>query len=205
MSRIFIGFIICFFLLNCTKKEGLEENIPYIISKESKEKITDTDTIPPPPPIPGWLFYGTNSFIIDTDSKIYYFQRDEINHICGNWKKSDTIPNFIGLQPKDLIEIPTNNISDFIKANYKQKFKNITYICSKTDTLQSESFFVLEKALKSQEKYGDYYNIRRTTQEEDTVLKYKKNNEFYNSEDINWDKNRITFPFIKPKLEKTKK
>jgi len=104
-----------------------------------------------------------------------------------------------------LIEIPTNNISDFIKANYKQKFKNITYICSKTDTLQSESFFVLEKALKSQEKYGDYYNIRRTTQEEDTVLKHKKNNEFYNSEDINWDKNRITFPFIKPKLEKTKK
>ncbi|KUJ63332.1 hypothetical protein AR687_04055 [Flavobacteriaceae bacterium CRH] len=200
MKRVIIGVLICLFLFNCTKKESPKENIPYIISQNNKERILNKEKIPPPPPIPGWVFYGTNSFIIDNDSKIYYSQREEIGHICGNWETSDTIPLFIDLQPKDLIEIPDNCIANFIKANYKSNFKNITFICSKTDTLQSESFFVLEKALKSQEKYGDYYNIRRTSQEEDTVLKYKKNNESYYSDKIKWDKNRITFPFIKPKL-----
>ena len=200
MTRIFIGVLICFLLLNCTKKEN-PENIPYVISQNNKEIIHGKDIVPPPPPpIPGWLFYGTNSFIIDTDLKIYYSQREEIDHICGNWERSDTIPHFIDLQPKDLIEIPDNCIANFIKANYKSNFKNITFICSKTDTLQSESFFALEKALKSQEKYGNYYNIRRTTQEEDTVLKYKKDNLYYNSEHIKWNNERIIFPFVKPIL-----
>jgi hypothetical protein len=53
MIRIFIGLIICFFFGNCHKKESREENIPYIISHESKEKISGSDTIPAPPPIPG--------------------------------------------------------------------------------------------------------------------------------------------------------
>ncbi|MBL0735808.1 hypothetical protein JI750_02845 [Flavobacterium sp. GN10] len=205
MARIFIGFMICFFFLNCSKKENQEENIPYIISQENKEKIIENDTIPPPPPIPGYLFYGTNTFIIDKNSKVYYFQRNEIGHICGNWKKSDTIPYFINLQPKDLIEISSNAISDFIKSNYKDNFRNITFIASKLDTLQSKNYFNLLDAIKSSLKNYDLYFTRKTTQEEDTVLKYKKNNEYYDSENINWDKNRITFPFIKPKLEKTKK
>ncbi|GGE99336.1 hypothetical protein [Flavobacterium limi] len=73
MAKIFIGFVICIFLSNCSKKENQKENIPYIISKESKGKITGNDTIPPTPPIPGWLVYGTNTFIINTDSTAYYF------------------------------------------------------------------------------------------------------------------------------------
>lgn len=120
------------------------------------------------------------------------------------WKlgKSDTIPHFINLQPKDLIEIPTNTISDFIKLNYKDGFRNMTFIASKLDTLNTETYFYLVDAIKSIEKEGDTYFIRRTTQEEDTVLKYKRNNEYYNSESIKWDHERITFPFIKPKLQK---
>lgn len=201
MVRIFIGFMICFLLSNCDKKE---HDIPYIISQENKEIVRGKDTIPPPPPIPGYLYYGTNTFIIDRNSKIYYFQRNEIGHICGNWERGDTIPYFINLQPKDLIEIPANNIFDLIKANYKDNFRNITFIASKSDTLNSKIYFDLVDVLKSSLKESDLYFIRRTTQEEDTVLKYKKNNDYYNSAEIKWDKNRITFPFIKPKLEKTK-
>ena len=202
MKIAFIGFILCLFL-NCSKKENTIGNTTYIISK--KDIITNISNkpkdknIPPPPPIPGWLFYGTNTFIIDKDSKIYYFQREKIGRICGH-KFDDTIPHFINLQPKDLIEIPNNMISDFIKLNYKDNFRNITFIASTLDTLKTQNYFDLINAIEASLNENDLYFIRRTTQEEDTVFKYKKNNDFYNSDDIKWDNNRITFPFIKPKL-----
>ena len=202
MKIAFIGFILCLFL-NCSKKENTIGNTTYIISK--KDIITNISNkpkdknIPPPPPIPGWLFYGTNTFIIDKDSKIYYFQREKIGRICGH-KFDDTIPHFINLQPKDLIEIPNNMISDFIKLNYKDNFRNITFIASALDTLKTQNYFDLINAIEASLNENDLYFIRRTTQEEDTVFKYKKNNDFYNSDDIKWDNNRITFPFIKPKL-----
>ena len=217
MQRIFIGLIICLLLLNCTKKESPKQNLPYIISqknikpknlKEAKSK-SSTPLPPPPPPIPGWVVYGTNTFIIDSDSKIYYFQGEKIGFICGTGSQNDTIPHFIDLQPKDLIEIPSNSISDFVKLNYKDDFRNLTFVSSKLDTLKSESFYNLITALEASLKDRDFYYIGRTTQEEDTVLKYKKNNSYYHSDNIKWDTSRITFPeeikFIKPPIRiKTK-
>lgn len=201
MARIFVGFMICLLLLNCAKKEEkiIEKNIPYIVSQENKRQIINGDTIPPPP-IPGFLVYGTNTFIIDSDSTIYYFKRGDVGHICGNWSRDDTIPYYINLQPKELIKVPNNSISEFVKLNYKDKFRNLTFIASKLDTLKTKNYFDLVKAIKSTLKERDSYFIRRTTQEEDTVLKYKKNNLYYNSNDIKWEKRRIQFPFIKPKL-----
>jgi hypothetical protein len=206
MKRVLISFILCLFL-NCSKKENTIGNTTYIISK--KDIITNISNkpkdknIPPPPPIPGWLFYGTNTFIIDKDSKIYYFQREKIGRICGH-KFDDTIPHFINLQPKDLIEIPNNMISDFIKLNYKDNFRNITFIASTLDTLKTQNYFDLINAIEASLNENDLYFIRKTTQEEDTVFKYKKNNDYYNSEDIQWDEKRITFPeqikFIKPPI-----
>jgi hypothetical protein len=206
MARIFIGFMICFLFWNCNQKDKkiVKKNKPYIISKENNRQIINGDTILPPP-IPGFLVYGTNTFIIDSDSIIYYFKRGNVGHICGNWERSDTIPDYINLQPKDLIKIPNNSISEFVKLNYKDKFRNLTFISSKVDTLKTKNYFDLVKAIKLSLKERDKYFIRRTTQEEDTVLKYKKNNAYYNSENIKWDQDRITFPFIKPKLKKAKK
>ncbi|WP_125723317.1 hypothetical protein [Flavobacterium ustbae] len=200
MNRLFIGVVICFLLTDCNKKKDIEENIPYIVSKERKGKITGNDTIPPSYPIPGWLVYGTNTFIIDSDTTMYYFQRPAIGMICGT-PTADTIPHFINLHPKDLILLSNKNIYQFIKLNYKDDFRNVTYIASKSDTINSKAFFDLKKSIISFTKYRDIYIVRRTTQEEDTVLKYKKGSEYYNSEDIKWDKNRITFPFSKPKLQ----
>lgn len=213
MKRVLIGFVICLFLLNCAKKENIKHNTPYIISQKDIKPKKSIDIInkdntpppPPPPPIPGWLTYGTNTFIIDSDSKIYYFQGEKLGFICGTGSENDTIPHFINLQPKDLIEIPSNSISDFIKLNYKDDFRNLTFVSSKLDTLKSESFHNLIAALKSSLKDRDFYYIARTTQEEDTVLQYKKNNSYYSSDNIKWDKTRIKFPkhieFVKrPKL-----
>ena len=203
MARIFIGFIICFLFLNCDKKKEstVAKNKPYIISKENNRQIINGDTTPPPP-IPGFLVYGTNTFIIDSDSKIYYFKRGNVGHICGNWAREDTIPYYINLRPKDLIEVPKNSISKFVKSNYTDNFRNMTFIASPLDTLNTKAYFDLVKALKSSLKERDLYFMRRTTQEEDTVLKYKKSNKHYNSEEIKWDKDRIAFPLIKPNLNK---
>ena len=194
MKTIFISLIICLLSFNCSKKEvKIIKNDPYIISQQNRI------TTPPPPPVPGWLVYGTNTFIIESDTTIYYFQRPPIGRICGT-PTADTIPHFIDLQPKDLILLSNKNIYDFIKLNYKDDFRNATFIASESDTLKSKVFFDLRKSLSYFIRDRDFCIIRRTTQEEDTVFKYKKNNDSYNSEYIQWDKKRITFPFIKPKL-----
>ncbi|QOG02734.1 hypothetical protein [Flavobacterium sp. MDT1-60] len=203
MAKFFSVLMVCLCFLNCTKKENTIQNTPYVISKHSiisniSNKPRDTN-IPPPPPLPGGVAYGTNTFIIDNNSKIYYFQREKIGRVCIT-EPLDTIPYFINLQPKDLIEIPPIALSEFIKLNHKDNFRNITIISSKLDTLKSENYFNLIKAIESYLKEKDLYFIRRTTQEEDTVLKYKKNNEPYYSDIIKWDRNRIKFPLIKPKL-----
>lgn len=196
-------------LFSCNKKEEIakEDRVvqkPYVISEfnkflKAKDKyITDSNgrkiPIPPPPPIPGWLVYGTNTFIIDKDSKIYYFQREKIGFICGTGWENDTIPHFIDLQPKDLIEIPNNCIADFVKLNYKKEVRNFTFISSELDTLKSKSYYNLIKAIEITLENRDSYHIRRTTQEEDTVLSYKKKDAFYYSDSIKWDKTKIKFP-----------
>lgn len=180
-------------VFGCSKKEDNGVQKPYVISIENKEKINKNDTIPPPPPIPGRLVYGTNTFILNSDSTGYYFQSKEIGMICGTLT-ADTIPYFINLQPKDLIEISNKNIYDFIKLNYKDDFRNVTFIASQSDTLYSKFFFDLQKSLNFFKRNRDFYLIRRTTQEEDSVLKYKKSNEYYDSNLIKWDKSNIKFP-----------
>jgi hypothetical protein len=197
MKKVIIGFVTCMLLLNCTKKEvkNITKNNPYIISEENSKTLENLKKrkIPPPPPIPGWLTYGTNTFIIDKDSKIYYFQGNKIGFICGTGSENDTIPHFIDLQPKDLVEIPNNCIGDFVKANYKKEDRNLTFISSQLDTLQTKNYFNLINAIKTSCQDRDTYFIDKTTQEEDTVLKYKKNNNNYNSNSIKWDRSRIKF------------
>ncbi len=142
--------------------------------------------------------YGTHNFIFDNDTTIYYFQRREFSPECGTGMENDTIPHLIDLQPHNLIKIPNNNITDLIKLNYKDNYNNATFISSKSDTLKSKAYFDLIDALNSSLKNKDFYHTRRTTQEEDTVLEYKNNNKYYNSENIKWDKTRIKLPSIKP-------
>lgn len=182
----------------------IKKNTPYIISQKNQQIINGKDTVPTPPPIPGWLVYGTDTFIIDSDTTIYYIRRHALPRmICGN-DNIDTIPNFIDLEPRDIIKLSNKNIFHFIKLNYSDDFRNATFIASQTDTINSQAFFDLQKSLKFFTRDRDFCIIRKTTQEEDTVLSYKKLNKYYNSDKIKWDENRIQFPFIKPKLKNQK-
>lgn len=191
----FLTLLVSFFLLNCTKKEEVKNEI-YIISKaesdykEMLEESLNHSTPPPSPPAPS--VYGTNNFIIDKDTTIFYFQRPYI-FICGTGSEDDHPPFLFGFEKEDFIEIPKNSIEDFILLNFKGGERNIFDIASQLDTLNFTAYYNLINTLKQckLERDKDRIVIRRTTQEEDTVIEYKKKRKEYYYGDIKWDTTRI--------------
>ena len=71
----------------------------------------------------------------------------------------------------------------------KEKRKQILVIGSQNDTIKNHYFLDFLKSNIIQTYY-----IRRTTQEEDTVLKYKTNGDDYYSDSIKWDRTKIKLP-----------
>ncbi|CAM3509792.1 hypothetical protein FSS13T_09300 [Flavobacterium saliperosum S13] len=187
MRNLFL-FTLLFSVLSCSKKEtSKEELVPYIISIDEKKNPVNR--------LSNSITYGLNNFIIDNKGNIFYFEPNESETYTHFQLINDTIPEFINLQPTNLIQIPVNSIDEFVKLNFKKGQKNITHVSSQLDTLNSVAFYKLKDALKkySYELDRDFYGFRRTRQEEDTVLHYKKENKYYSSEDIKWDKSKIKF------------
>ncbi len=203
MTRIFIGFVICFFLLNCDKKKenATVKHKDYIISFEDRKLKKYADSLKKNsrkiifPSIKG--FYCQNQLLIDKKGNLFFYQIEYIPKICGSTIETDTIPYLSNLKPIDLIKLPPSSVNDFLVLNILSKRENEQrlIIASQNDTIKNISIFSFTNKLKA-------YKIRRTTQEEDTVLKYKKNNEYYNYEDIKWNEDRIILPFVKPELQK---
>lgn len=201
MAKIFIGFMVCLFLLNCSKKkQNIEvKKKPYIISYEDKKFKKYSDSLQKNsdkvifPSIKD--FYCQNQILIDKKGKLFFYQIEYIPRTCVSTIETDPIPYLSNLKPIDLIQISELGVKDFLSLNILSKDKNEQrlIIASQNDTIKDMSIFSITNKLEA-------YKIRRTTQEEDTVLKYKKNNEYYNYQDVKWDQDRITLPFIKPKL-----
>lgn len=194
MRRIFIGIIVCLLLLNCNSKESQKKNNPYVISIEKIKLLNELKKKNIPPPPSG--YYSYNNLIIDQKDDFYFYQKEYTPWHCIP-SESDTIPDFFNIKPIEIIKVPNNSIVDFIKQNVtnRNEMKRMLVIASQNDTIKNNALlsYLNENQLRS-------FSIRRTTQEEDTVLKYKKNNEFYNYEDIKWNQDRIILPFKKPKL-----
>jgi hypothetical protein len=204
MKNVLVLIIVSLFFA-CNRKEDVakedsEVQKPYSISKYK---------MPPPP---AYLDYGNNIFIIDKNSEIYYYQRASFGYVCkggggGVYDDYNLIPEFIDLKPENIIQIPNDCISDFVKFNLKINVKNIVNVSSQGNSFRSKNAINLIAAIENScyEPDKDSYNIRSTTQEEDTVLKYKKLNKYYDSDSIKWDKTRIKFPenikFIKRPTE----
>lgn len=191
MKKVVLILIIglCF---NCNKKQAFKKEIPlkyYIISEvDSKrnEKLKN-DKVPPPPHN---SFYGESNMLIDGNGEIYYYQKAYFMRFCSNGMENDTLPEFLDLQPKDIIKLPKESLLTFVRENILNKNKNrqILIIASTNDTIKDNSFLKFIKVIQI-----PTYIIRRTTQEEDTVLQYKKNNLYYYSDSIKWDKTKIKF------------
>ncbi|MFL9831303.1 hypothetical protein ABS764_10640 [Flavobacterium sp. ST-87] len=198
MKRIVIGIIVCLLFANCIKKEKIApKRNSYIISYEDKklqnyyDSIDKKSKIKPPPP-PQKIFYSDNQLIIDKNNNLYFYQKEFIQILCSYGHENDTIPDFLGIKPKDIIKIPQNSLIDFLNENIlsKEKGRQILIIASQNDTIKNTAFLDFLKHNKI-----PTYLIRRTTQEEDTVLHYKKTEKYYYSDEIKWDKTKINFSF----------
>ncbi|UPZ17190.1 hypothetical protein [Flavobacterium humidisoli] len=193
MVRIFIGFMICFLLLNCAKKEekAVIKNKPYIISHEDKELEKYYDSLGVPPPSTKGFFYGESQLLIDKKGNLYFYQKRYIQILCSYGSEKDTLPHFLDLQPKDIVKIPKKCLNDFLSENIltKEKRRQLLIIGSQSDTIKNPYFLDFLKSNIIQTYY-----VRRTTQEEDTVLKYKTNSDYYYSDSIKWDRTKIKFP-----------
>lgn len=192
MTRLFIGFLICLLFLNCTKKDEkiVEKNKSYIISYEDEKLEKYYDSLTVPPPSTKGFFYGESQLIIDKKGNLYFYQKRYIQILCSYGSEKDTLPHFLDLQPKDIVKIPKKCLNDFLSENIltKEKRRQILIIGSQSDTIKNPYFLDFLKSNIIQTYY-----IRRTTQEEDTVLKYKTNSDYYYSDSIKWDRSKIKF------------
>ncbi|MBB4800400.1 hypothetical protein HNP37_000439 [Flavobacterium nitrogenifigens] len=193
MTRIFIGLLICLLFLNCDKKKEktVIKNKPYIISYENKELKRHYDSLAVRPPSTKGFFYGESQLIIDQKGNLYFYQKRHIQILCSYGSENDTLPHFLNLQPKDIVKIPKKCLKDFLSENIlsKEKKRHILIIGSQSDTIKDPYFLDFLKSNIIQTYY-----IRRTTQEEDTVLKYKNNSDYYYSDSIKWDRTKIKLP-----------
>lgn len=196
MKRIITGIIVCLLFANCNKKEKriTPQRDSYIISFEDTklqnyyDSIDSKSKVKPPPP-PQKIFYTDNQLIIDKNGNLYFYQKEYIQIICSYGHKNDTVPEFLGIKPKDLVKIPQKSLNDFLAENIQMKKRKILIIASQNDTIKNITFldFLENNKIPT-------YLIRRTTQEEDTVLYYKNNEKYYFSDEIKWDTTKIKFP-----------
>ena len=174
----------------------------FIVPSDSMLIPKKTGNQPPPPP-PIKEYYFPSNFIIDTGGHIYFYQqRIKSGWICGTGMEWNTPPFFIDLQPKDIVEVPTQNLEDFIKSNiqYLDNSDRQFAIASVADTITSTGLAKIFSVFKDKSNYINW-TFRLTTQEENVVLSFKKSKKnYYHSDEIKWDSTKTLFP---PKFEST--
>jgi|SRR6185312_4149359 len=190
--KIFLPFLLTVFI-SCSRQPARTDDV-YIVPQRQKPKVDTTLNEPPPPP-PIQIYYLATNFIIDTSGEVYFYEQPQYGWFCRTGLDWDTPPEFIDLKPTDIVQVPINSITDFIKLNILSLDSNDrrVAIASIKDTIQSVG---LSKILAASNDNSNKikWTFRKATQEENIVLKFKKLNRRYNSEDIKWDSTEIWFP-----------
>ena len=190
--------IICLtFFAACTQLSKGKE-FTFIVSSFRKP-INSKEVVPPLMPV-----YAPFNFIVDTGGQVYYYQLQLGKPKCASGNDDYLTAPFIRLQPENIVQVPQSNLEDFIKSNILFLDKDYKYIsiASFLDTVKSSSLKELI-TIFSDTTYKITYSIRRTTQEEQIVLDYKKRVIYYDPNSVVWDSTRIEFPLkmITPKIQ----
>ena len=190
--KIFLPCLLTVFI-SCSQKPTRTNDV-YIVPQRQKPQVDTTPNEPPPLP-PIQTYYLTTNFIIDTSGEVYFYEQPQYGWFCGTGFNWDTPPEFINLNPKVIFHVPINSITYFIKLNVLSLDSNDRRVAigSVKDTIQSIG---LSKILAACNDNSNKirWTFRKTTQEENVVLNFKKLNRRYNSEDIKWDSSKIWFP-----------
>lgn len=186
-----ILFTVCFIVISCNQQNA---NEIFIVPTDTMPIYkTSNSNIPPPPP-PNRAYYFPSNFIVDTEGEIFFYQQqiklndDEVR----NW---NTPPQFINLNPNDIVQVPVNSIEEFIKLNIlnKDSLKRYVSIASEKDTINSIGLSKIIAICKDK-KYSIRWKFRIATQEETIVLNYKKQKQNYYPEKVKWDTTKILMP-----------
>jgi len=184
----------------CNQLPTQKDNV-FIVRPRIKP-ISDTyRKIPPLPPLPPPIqpYNLPFNIIVDSSGQLYYFQLQYSSFYCGTGINWDTPPDFMELQPKDIILLPDKGIEEFIKQNIElvePKFRRIA-IASLKDTVRSDGLVKVLKVLKDTSNQANWV-FRKATQEERFVLDYKKRKAYYNADNIKWDSTKTRF---QPKID----
>lgn len=218
-QKLTILFIISSFYLTSCKKENIKKEY-FIISKQDSINKSfnyekDTNKIPPPPPPPVDLkWYSNVVFIMDSKNKVYIYQTErKINHKLNEseFEYDLEYPNYIELKPEHLVTFESEDFIKFIKANNdifelynnaENRTNRFFYIASECDTLKNNAAYELEKLFKNDRRVN--YRIRKTTEEENCVLKHKKSRKKYIPKNIKWS-TKFLNGRLKPFTEEYKK
>lgn len=180
--KVFI-LIILTFIVAC-KHQTKDSNQLFIISNYSSYTPGNS-------PAPTNIYLPFN-FIVDSVGEIFFYQQDMI---FGSDDVVQDTPQFINLQPKDIIHVPINNIENFIKLNILnvEKDDRPVSIALIKDSIKSEGLFKIINELNNKTNITRWL-LRHATEEESAVLDYKKRQKRYFVQDIKWDSSRIQFP-----------
>lgn len=168
-------------LLSCEGKlPAKKQNKVYVISKDTSFTFINREN-----------YYSKFNLILGDSDKVYFFRY--YNHSLMNCIPSDNPPNFLNLEPSDMVELPYENIDEFIKLNqnHHSAFSDIYNVVSPYDSIKSKAFEKIMQGFASVKQKK--YIVRRTTFEEDQVLFHKINHLNYDPKEIDWDTTEVYF------------
>ncbi len=164
-NLVYVVFFIS--LLSCeTKKYTL---YAYIISKENTELAARIAIENTPPPVP--VLYSSCNIILSENNKAYVHRLYVRRRCLIGFEQSK--PDFLGLMPADIITLEDDQLIPYLENNVFDAIctKGISVsIASQKDTVRHSSFSMLISYLQLK----GLMVIRRTTEEENYVLKAKK-------------------------------
>ncbi|MUV03906.1 hypothetical protein GN157_09325 [Flavobacterium rakeshii] len=211
-----IYIVLLFFFISCKENKPTEtDKTTYYTTEAIKEKnekeyqvklkeFDDKDSGSTEPVLIPYIYddqyYSNHNFIIDSLNHIYYFyqSRAYMPVYCGTGLDQGPYPApFINLYPKDIIDIPVDDFETFFKSkvmdSLKPEERMYIYIGSQKDSFQSAEVNQIFKKLEGDEKNRRII-CRRTTEEENIVLQYKKSGKPYNPDTIKWNPDLTDVP-----------
>jgi hypothetical protein len=186
--------VILFITVACSAPA--KEKIETFIVPERVKPVIDTGSSSEPPPPPAiQSYYLPFNFIVDSVGNLYFYQLQRHRFYCGTGIDWDTPPEFLDLRPADIVQVPSDQMEQFVKLNifsHDSEDRQIA-IAAFTDTIESAGITQMMALLKDTANHCRWF-LRMVTQEERVVLDYKKSDRYYDAGMINWDSSKTRFP-----------
>lgn len=139
--------------------------------------------------MPRFHYYEEHNFILDKSDRIFYYPQVVFrgwNCIVPEKMPPIPPPDFINLHPQQIIELTKDQLQDFVKKNINTRDKtSFITIASEREKFRSKNLCKLYESIYHNNS-RNWTILRRMTEEEKVVMKYKKSEDFYFPEDVKW-------------------